>query len=86
MFVQCSVDSVDLQSSITRQLPTNGTNPSLSSVVDILRDKSDSDRLDAIISSLDSVNKIIECTYDHDSETGDFLTSPGNTPPPISWR
>ncbi len=75
MFVQYSVDSVDLKSSITRQLPTNGTYPSLRSVVDILRDNSD--RLDAIISSLDCVNKIIECTYDHDSETGERLDEPG---------
>jgi hypothetical protein len=45
------------------------------SVVDILRDNTD--RLDAIISALDSVNRIIECTYDHDSETGVRLDEPG---------
>ena len=45
------------------------------SVVNILRDNKD--RLDAIISALDSVNRIIECTYDHDSETGERLDEPG---------
>jgi hypothetical protein len=45
------------------------------SVVDILRDNTDG--LDAIISALDSVSNIIECTYDHDSETGERIDEPG---------
>lgn len=45
------------------------------SVVDILRDNTD--RLDTIISALHSVNRIIECTYDHDCETGERLDEPG---------
>lgn len=45
------------------------------SIVDILRDNTDG--LDAIISALDSVSNIIECTYDHDSETGERIDEPG---------
>ncbi len=45
------------------------------SVVDILRDNTD--RLDSIISALSSVSRIIECTYDHDSETGERLDEAG---------
>jgi len=45
------------------------------SVVEILRDNTD--RLDAIISALDSVNRIIECTYGHDSETEERFDEPG---------
>lgn len=45
------------------------------SVVDILRDNTD--RLDSIISALSSVSRIIEDTYDHDSETGERLDEPG---------
>jgi hypothetical protein len=44
-------------------------------VVDILRDNTD--QLDEIISALNSVSNIIECTYDHDSETGERLDEPG---------
>ena len=45
------------------------------SVVDIFRDNTD--RLDAIISALGSVNRIIKCTYNHDSEIGERLDEPG---------
>lgn len=45
------------------------------SVVDALREHSDG--LDSIISALTAVGKVIECTYDHDSETGERIDEPG---------
>ena len=81
MFVQCSVDSVDLKSSSAaaadeRDQSISERDSICRSVVDILR--GNSDRLDAIMSALDSVNRVMECTDDHDSETGERLDEPGD--------
>lgn len=45
------------------------------SILDALRDNTDG--LDSIISALTAVGNVIECTYDHDNETGERIDEQG---------